>query len=349
MSQAGCRNILMVLCLAWLSVQAVPARAQGTPHRRTVVLRLDFEGSVNEVSRDQLARRLFEGLASAGFQVFSADELVARLYASTPSLKACADEACYRQISAALQANFLATGKVEAKRRDYQIALKLIHGPTGKVLRTEEQRCDVCGIQEAGDTVNLAAAALRAGLEEVEAPAQVTVETRPSGALVEVDGQPLGFTPLTQDLVVGVHELVITKPGYDVVSRSIEVQPRAAQNINVDLQRQPAPFMSPGWRTTGWVSFGLGLAAIAGGSYLMSLQGEDTACTGSGPARMCTETYEVRWLAAGLLAGGGLAAGLGGTVLFIAPGVVQKTLVRSDPGQPAQQSAAWQVVLRSNF
>ncbi|MDX2021426.1 MAG: PEGA domain-containing protein [Deltaproteobacteria bacterium] len=341
---------LFVGVLGLVMLMAVrPVQADGTPHRRTVVLRLDFEGSVNEVSRDQLVRRLFEGLAAAGFQVFSADEPVAKLYQSSPQLKSCEEATCYMQIAAALQANFLVVGKVEAKRRDYDIQVRLIDGRTGEVLETTKQRCDVCGIQEAGDTVNVAGVSLRSGLDKVEAPAQITFESRPSGALVESDGQPLGFTPLTQELNVGVHQLSITKPGYKPTSRSIEVLPGSAQSVSLDLVPQPGPFLSPGWRTAGWVSLTVGVAAMGVGSYLLSLQGDGTNCTGEGAAKMCPEKYEVRWASAGLLAGGGMLAGLGGLVVFVAPSVVEANTLKSDAGQASTQTAFWRVVLSGNF
>ena len=339
-------NILLLSLLAWLALEGGVARAQTSPHRRTVVLRLEFEGSVNEVSRDQLARRLFEGLASAGFQVFSADEVVARLYESTPQLKTCADETCYRQIAAALQANYLVIGKVDAKRRDYRITLSLIEGRTGKVLRSGDERCDVCGIQEAGDTVNMAAAALRAGLDEIEAPAQITVETTPPGALVEADGQPLGFTPLTHELTVGVHSIVISKAGYDPVIRSMEVFAGAAEAIALDLKRQPGPFLSAGWKAVGWVSVAAGVAAMAVGGVLMSDQGKlnTSDCSGG----RCGTRYENRLLASAFLAGGGLMAGFGSVVVFVAPGVVSRSASQG-AGASIAHSAQWQVVLRGNF
>ena len=323
------------------------AGAQSSPHRRTVVLRLEFEGSVNEVGRDQLVRRLFEGLAAAGFQVFSADEAVARLYQSSPQLKSCEDATCFRQMSAALQSNFLVVGRVEAKRRDYDIMFRLIDGRTGDVLETSKQRCDVCGIQEAGDTVNVAAASLRTGLDKVEAPAQVTFETNPSGTLVESDGQPLGFTPLTQELTVGVHQLTFTKPGFVPISRSIEVQPGSAQSIAIDLATQPGPFLSMGWRVAGWVSMIGGVAAVATGAYLQSINGvAATACTNIGD--VC-QRYEHRLVASLLMAGGGVLTGFGGLVVFVAPSAVQNNTLKSDAGQPAVQASAWQVVLRGNF
>lgn len=336
----------LMMCLA-----AGAAHADSSPHRRTVVLRLDFEGSVNEVSRDQLVRRLFEGLAAAGFQVFSADEPVAKLYRSSPQLKSCEEASCYMQIAAALQANFLVVGKVDAKRRDYDIMFRLIDGRTGEVLETTKQRCDVCGIQEAGDTVNVAAVSLRSGLDKVEAPAQVTFESRPSGALVESDGQPLGFTPLTQELNVGVHQLTITKPGFKPSSRSIEVLPGSAQTVTVDLAPQPGPFLSPAWRTAGWVSVTVGVAAIAAGSYLLSLHGDGTNCqpTGANGANVCANKYEFRLGAAGLLAGGGLLAGFGGMVVFVAPSAVEANHLKSDAGQASSQSAFWRVVVGGNF
>lgn len=319
------------------------AWAQGTPHRRTVVLRFDFEGSVNEVSRDQLVRRLFEGLASASFEVFSADETVARLYESSPQLKACEDAACFRQIAATLGAHFLVIGKVEAKRRDYAINLRLVYGRTGEVLASASERCDVCGIQEAGDTVNVAAAALRAGLDKVEAPAQVTFETSPSGALVEVDGKPLGFTPLSHEVSAGVHEIVITKPGYVPATRTIEIQPGSTQIVTLGLTAQPGPFSSGAWRAAGWISLGAGILAIAGGAYLSSLQGDLTGCDATGKC----EKYENR-LASGLLIGGGAAmVSVGGFVLFVAPSVARSSV--SANGAAHQSASSWQLVLRGQF
>jgi len=328
------------------------AQAQNAPHRRTVVLRLDFEGSVNEVGRDQLVRRLFEGLASAGFQVFSADETVARLYQSNPQLKSCEQASCFMQMAAALQANFLVVGRVEAKRRDYDIMFRLVDGRTGELLETSKQRCDVCGIQEAGDTVNQAAASLRTGLDKVEAPAQVTFETRPSGALVESDGQPLGFTPLTQELTVGVHQLLISKPGYKPVSRSIAIAPGSAQSISLDLLVQPGPFLSPGWRTAGWVSMTTGVLALAVGGYLLKLDGQKTDCpappeveTAENPCRR----FDHRMLSGLLLPVGGILTGLGVVVVFIAPGEVQNNTLKSDAGQPSSQASAFQLTLRGRF
>jgi hypothetical protein len=331
------------------------AQAQNSPHRRTVVMRLDFEGSVNEVGRDQLARRLFEGLASAGFQVFSADETVARLFLSNPQLKSCEQASCFMQMAAALQANFLVVGRVEAKRRDYDIMFRLVDGRTGELLETTKQRCDVCGIQEAGDTVNQAASSLRSGLDKVEAPAQVTFETRPSGTLVESDGQPLGFTPLTQELSVGVHQLTLSKPGYKPVSRSIAIAPGSAQSISMDLQEQPGPFLSPGWKTAGWVSLTTGVVALAVGGYLLKLDGQGTNCSEVfDPAlqktrRACADKYDSRLAIASLLPAGGILTGVGGLVLFVAPGVVQTNTLKSDAGQSTAQLNDWQLTVRGRF
>lgn len=342
----------LVTLLAVFMASGNAARAQNSPHRRTVVLRLDFEGSVNEVGRDQLARRLFEGLASAGFQVFSADETVARLYQSTPQLKSCEQASCFMQMAAALQANFLVVGRVEAKRRDYDIIFRLVDGRTGELLETSKQRCDVCGIQEAGDTVNQAAASLRTGLDKVEAPSQVTFETRPSGALVESDGQPLGFTPLTQELSVGVHQLLVSKPGHKPVSRSIAIAPGSAQSISIDLQDQPGPFLSPGWRTAGWVSLTAGVVALAVGGYLIKDDGQKTACP-KPPAVETAENpcqrFDNRLLSGLLLPIGGILTGFGGLVVFIAPGEVQTNTLKSDAGQPSSQASAFKLTLRGRF
>lgn len=346
----GARLIASLATFGALLLASSPmAQAQNSPHRRTVVLRLDFEGSVNEVGRDQVVRRLFEGLASAGFQVFSADETVARLYQSSPQLKSCEEASCFMKMAAALQANFLVVGRVEAKRRDYDIVFRLIDGRTGELLESSKQRCDVCGIQEAGDTVNQAAASLRTGLDKVEAPAQVTFETRPSGTLVESDGQPLGFTPLTQELTVGVHELTLSKPGYKPVSRSIQVQPGSSQSISLDMVSQPGPFLSSGWRVTGWVSMTAGLAALGVAAYLNTQSGKQANCTIIDSTKTCADHIDNGWPVMALAAGGGALFATGALVVFVAPGEVQSNTLKTDAGQPAAQASAWRLVLRGSF
>jgi hypothetical protein len=64
----------------------------------------------------------------------------------------------------------------------------------------------------------------------------LVVESRPSGAVVTVDGARRGTTPLTVDaLTPGKHTVLIERPGYRPWSTTIEVKagerPRVAASL----------------------------------------------------------------------------------------------------------------------
>jgi hypothetical protein len=335
----------VALFLLFFVVQPGTADAAPSLHRRTVVLRLDFEG-VSEVGKDQLAQRLFQGLAAAGFQVFSADEVVTRLFAETPNLKACADAACFMQIASALQANYLVIGAVSARSRNYEINLRLIHGRTGQKVAESNERCEICGIEEASETLDLAASALRAGLEQVEAPAQVTIESRPQGALVAVDKNPVGFAPLTLDMTMGVHDVELSLAGYKRQSRSVEVQPGTSQNLSFDLETEPRPFTGKAWKIAGWVAVSVGVLAIAGGAFALSKHNDVVSCDDL--AGKCTY-YETRLPAAALLSLGGAAVGFGGLALVVANTPEPAAPVPPTSTSQAVAGSAWQFAVRGRF
>src|SRR5262245_55027941 len=179
-----------VLALACVSVAAGQAAAQGgaKPDRPQVaVVRLNFTGAVAEAARELFAVRLVEGLAVAEFQVASGTPVADRLQASGVDPLSCLDEACYRRAAPALGVAYLVAGAVAERQKTYQITLELVNGKTGAVIGTHRERCEICGIEEAGEKMGLAASALRARLEAVaKAPARFVIRSRPAGALVIV-------------------------------------------------------------------------------------------------------------------------------------------------------------------
>lgn len=62
--------------------------------------------------------------------------------------------------------------------------------------------------------------------------AVISLGSRPEGAAVDVDGQPAGQTPLRLELLQGIHRLTLRKPGFDTVSREIEVAAGVAQRLD---------------------------------------------------------------------------------------------------------------------
>ena len=70
-----------------------------------------------------------------------------------------------------------------------------------------------------------------------EADGLLNVTTRPAGAAVSVDGRYRGKTPLDIDLAPGSKvEVIVTKPGYTSVSRTISVESRRSRSLHLDLE-----------------------------------------------------------------------------------------------------------------
>jgi tetratricopeptide (TPR) repeat protein len=65
---------------------------------------------------------------------------------------------------------------------------------------------------------------------------EVTIDTKPSGARIYIDGNPVGTTPFIGELKVGEHELRLVARGYYVYNASYEVKAEDNVPMNVSLK-----------------------------------------------------------------------------------------------------------------
>jgi tetratricopeptide (TPR) repeat protein len=129
---------------------------------------------------------------------------------------------------------------------------------------------------------------------------QVTVRSKPEGALVLVDERPVGVTPWTGELVPGVHALRLRHEGYEDNRSEFELLLHRAMDVSVELtpqagtpppERVAPPVATPppiepasppptagkpasaggGVGVLTWTAFGLGAAAF-GGALVFELQ-----------------------------------------------------------------------------
>jgi outer membrane receptor protein involved in Fe transport len=63
----------------------------------------------------------------------------------------------------------------------------------------------------------------------------ILVDTDEPNALVEIDGQPRGFTPTVVTIPVGVHPLRVTKPGYKPIVREVSVEAERQTRMELEL------------------------------------------------------------------------------------------------------------------
>jgi hypothetical protein len=65
----------------------------------------------------------------------------------------------------------------------------------------------------------------------------VTIASTPAGAIVTVDGQPAGPSPLTLDGPCGNRKLELSHPRYQTAARALALVAGTPQTIDVALQR----------------------------------------------------------------------------------------------------------------
>lgn len=354
---AFARRAMLVVLLA--TAGAGVAHAQEAPPRRTAVLRLDLDGKVSEVLRDQLFSHLFDSLAASGFQVFSAESPVKEMLKNRPELGGCAQPACFREIAGILAADYLVIGRVEARQKNYDLQLQLISGRTGDKLAATHEKCELCGLREASEQMDVAAAGLRPGLERAETPASYRIESNPAHALVLVDGKPVGFTPLTFDMPIGAHVVELGAAGFASQRRTVDVVPGKSGTLQFELEAVSGGGGGTStprrhWGTIGVVGVVIGAAAMAAGAYVLSLHGKSEMRMGDCPTGMqsCLAVQNTLWGGAAIAAGGAAVFGAGAFSLYVAS-VASSDAPAASPapaaaGQPAVTSG-WLLGTRGTF
>jgi hypothetical protein len=325
-----------VVVAAGVATPARPARAEegagagavagagagAGARQRVAVVRLDFEGNVAEAARELFAARAVEGLAAVQFEVFSGATVARRLAGGNGKggdgdLARCHDGACYPAVAQALGVGYLVAGSVSESNKNYEITLELINGRTGGAIGTNRERCETCGVDEAGEKMALAASALRARLEVLtRTPARFIIRSRPAGAALRVDGAGVGRTPLDHELIGGPHKLELAAAGYDPLERTVTVVSGVDETI--DLELVPLPTKFP-YRKAGWAAIVFGALAVVAGVWAVATDGGELACAPSQRDDFghCPKVRNTRALGAALVGLGGVSATLGGAWLYI--------------------------------
>jgi len=261
-------------------------------------LPLEFVGDVLPADREVLRQRMVLGLKGSAFDVV-ADERVTKL---EKGRKGRCDAACRREQAASLRVRYIAGGKVEGKHGNLVIELWLADGYSGKVLARADQRCDICGITEAASFMDLAASSLHAKLNKLlPNPGVITVTVSPPGADIYVDDDPVGPAPQTLELPAGEHTLSARAVGYTPRSRTVNVIAGVREDLALKLGRDSKSI----WRQrAGWISAGVGVAAIITGAALVGIAGNDADCR-NGPEfqNLCSKevsTAAPGWTALGV-------------------------------------------------
>jgi len=308
-----------------IAIAAAPATEPAVatsprPSLRAAILPVRVEGELSEVDRDALVAELVGGLERGSFAVVAPADVLAR----DPDASDCAAAKCYRKVAQSTQASHLVRARVLVRDRDYDVRVELVDGATGSIVAKSEEGCEICGIVDAGALMASAAATLRTKLDALaKGPSTLTVSSDPEGAEVTVDGEFIGVTPLDRPVIGGKKIVRVSKDGYIVVEREVTVVDGVAEQLAFTLEKVPSRLPKRPW---GWVSLGLGVAALGTAVTFAVLDDRPyeigSACKGDNldASGNCRELWSTEWIIFGTSIAAATLVTLGVAVLLTTGG-----------------------------
>lgn len=299
----------------------VPAAAPGDGAATVAVLPLQVEGELSPADRDSLTKELVSGLERGAFGVVGP----AAVLSASPKADGCAKSKCLAAAASDTGATHVLRARVTVVDRDYSVAVELYDGRTGESLAKTDESCEICGITDAGNLMETAAATLRTKLDALaKGPSTLSIVSEPEGAEVRLDGEIIGVTPMERPVVPGKAVVRVSKEGFIGIEREVELVEGVAESLTFELEKVPSRLPSRPW---GWVSLGLGVAALGAAAtfavfgatereYKVGGDTENNCYENEDENGNCKFVWNTEWHALGLGIAGGALTTLGIAVLL---------------------------------
>lgn len=299
----------------------VPAAAPGEGAATVAVLPLQVEGELSPADRESLTNELVSGLERGAFGVVGP----AAVLSASPKADGCAKAKCFAAAASDTGATHVLRARVTVVDRDYTVAVELYDGRTGESLAKTDESCEICGITDAGNLMETAAATLRTKLDALaKGPSTLSIVSEPEGAEVRLDGEIIGVTPMERPVVPGKAVVRVSKEGFIGIEREVELVEGVAESLTFELEKVPSRLPSRPW---GWVSLGLGVAALGAAAtfavfgatereYKVGGDTENNCYENEDENGNCKFVWNTEWHALGLGIAGGALTTLGIAVLL---------------------------------
>lgn len=207
-------------------------------------------------------------------------------------------------------------------------------GPGKHVVRAEREG-DVAE-ERTIEVVSGQAQAVQFKLRSLTRPVEVVIETRPTGALVSIDGDAAAAAPRTVQLKPGTHEVVAKLEGHSPARTDVVVQPGEPRSVKLELlalapvavaaPSRPFPVLGVSLLSAGLIAGGLGV--------YFAIQSSTSSSQVTTFARPGAVTWDQQWanteragldqqLAARVLFAGGGALALSGVIAIILNAVAE--------------------------
>jgi hypothetical protein len=264
-----CSSVALSLCLAVAGSRVhaaapfyVAAPVTGEAHK-VAVLPLRIDGQVDAATRERWTAGLRGGLARGDAELVDPAQVAPYLDGN------CERQSCYDKVRANSGATHLVRTTIVAKNRDFILKLDLIDAKTGAVVADDEDICEICGSEEMVTLLDSQGALLQTRLAAMgTGPAVLILDSKPSGAVVYIDGEVVGKTPLERPVLEGSHKIRFSLDGYVAEERELKLVNGTQEKLAVDLKRTPGSTKS---RALGAAGLSGGLLLLATGVSLLVL------------------------------------------------------------------------------
>ena len=222
------------------------------------IMVLDFGGSGVEPSLlvaayEDLETKLIE---TNRFIVIDRSTRESRMSELKYQRSGCVTDECIIEIGRELSANYVVNGSINKIGKSFQINIKLVDMEQGEMTEKVTDRVKG-GAEELFDgieklSLELVRRIVSASGGGASAPVQsmtestvtlaygiIEVTTTPSKANIVIDGQEVGLSPLRKEnIVTGQHRIVIVLPGYETITKIVNVVEGKSSNVDEILAPQ---------------------------------------------------------------------------------------------------------------
>ena len=271
---------MRVFALVAAVAAAAPLAASAEAKPRIAVLDLAANGASKELASAAGGIAANELDRMAAFQIVTADAIRNMLaFEKQRQMLGCADAGCMAEIGGALGVDWLVSGKVTrlgaagGVPETFSLELTLTDvrraRREGSVIETARSEAEL--VQRTGKAAQRLVARLLAGRT-----GRLVVASEESGAVVKVDEQAKGTTPLRAAIVLpaGPHTLTLEKKGFVAFQKDVQVEAGKVAEERVTLV--PSPDFVRDYesrqrkmRLGAWIATGV---AVAGAATAVALQ-----------------------------------------------------------------------------
>jgi len=269
----------LALAAAFVAGFPLAAAAQGRP--KVAVMDFANNGASKELASAAASSVANELDKLAAFQIITNEAIRSLLaFEKQKQMLGCSDAGCLTEIGGALGADYMVSGKVTKlaasagipETVQLDLTLTGVRKGTREGAAIETARSEAELMTRVGKAVGKLVQKVLAGRG-----GRLVVSTRETGAVVKVDDQIKGSTPLQGAIALsgGPHTLSVEKQGFVTYQRDIHIEPNKVLDENVSLV--PSPDFIKQYeskqkklRMGAWISTGVALAGVAGAVYFQS-------------------------------------------------------------------------------